>query len=427
MSKDFLATSDQIRFFLSRVRERLWVKPLMICVFSILAALVAKIVDYVSFLQVFPDITVDSIETLLTIISAGMLGVAVFAVGSMISAYASASNTATPRSFPLVIADDVSQNALSAFVGAFIYSLVALVALKNGYYGNAGRFVLFIVTMFVFVVIILSFIRWIDRIARLGRLGNTIDRVEEVTADAMRRVQQAPTLGAQKAEGKVDGVPIYSDRIGYVQRVDVSKLQSLAERFELHITVDSLPGTFSTPDRPLAYVHSEKRTAGREIDPTSIAEAFVIGKDRVFSEDPRFGLVVLSEIASRALSPAVNDPGTAIDIIGSFVRLFAIWAEHNQSSEIPDIEYDRVAVPEVSVDDMFDDAFNAISRDGAGAIELVIRLQKAFDALASLGHVELKKAARSHAHLAFRYAEQSLQLPEEMEILKTVYRLKEIG
>jgi uncharacterized membrane protein len=382
-------------------------------------------VDHVSFLQIFPDITVDSIETLLTIISAGMLGVAVFAVGAMISAYASASSTATPRSFPLVIADDASQNALSAFVGAFIYSIVALVALKNGYYGSAGRFVLFIFTVFVFVVVILSFIQWIDRIARLGRLGNTIDQVEDVTADAMRRRWQAPTLGAQKTEGKIDGIPIYPDRIGYVQRIDVSRLQALAEKFEFYITVVSLPGTFSTPDRPLAYISSEERTAGDKIDSTSIAEAFVIGKDRVFVEDPRFGLVVLSEIASRALSPAVNDPGTAIDIIGSFVRLLAIWAEHNQSSETSDIQFDRVSVPEISTNDMFDDAFNAISRDGAGTIEVVICLQKAFNTLASLGDVEVKEAARSHAHLTFRYAEQSLQLPEEIDVLKTAYRLRD--
>jgi uncharacterized membrane protein len=412
--------SDQIRFFFHRMREQLWVRPFLICVFSILAAFVAKIVDYVPFLQVFPDITVDSIETLLTVISTGMLGVAVFAVGAMISAYASASNTATPRSFPLVIADDVSQNTLSAFVGAFIYSIVALVALKNGYYGTAGRFVLFILTVVVFAVIILSFIRWIDRIARLGRLGNTIDRVEQVTADAMRRRRKAPTLGAQKANGKVDGVPIYVDRIGYVQRIDVSRLQALAERFELYITVASLPGTFSTPDRPLAHIISENRTGSAEFDPTSIAEAFVIGKDRVFAEDPRFGLIVLSQIASRALSPAVNDPGTAIDIIGSFIRLFTIWAGHNQTSETADIQFDRVAVPEISADDMLDDAFNAISRDGAGTIEVVLRLQKAFNTLASLGDVEMKGAARSHAQLAFRYAEQSLQLPEEIESLKTL-------
>ena len=399
----------------------------MICVFSVLAALVARIVDHVPFFPAFPDITVDSIEELLTIIGAGMLGVSAFAVGSMISAYASASSTATPRSFPLVIADDVSQNALSAFIGAFIYSIIALVALKNGYYGSAGRFVLFIVTLFVFVVVILSFIRWVDRIARLGRLGNIIDRVEEVTADAIRRRQQEPTLRARKAEGKVDGVPIYANRVGYVQRIDVSRLQALAEKFDLDITVVSLPGVFSTPDRPLAYMSSEKRTAEDELDIISIAEAFVIGKDRVFAEDPRFGLIVLSEIASRALSPAVNDPGTAIDIMGAFVRLFALWVEHPQSSEAPDIEFDRVSVPEVSVDDMFDDAFNAISRDGAGTIEVAIRLQKALNTLASLGDVDVEVASRSHAHLAFRYAEQSLPLPEEIEGLQRIYRSETNG
>ena len=44
-------------------------------------------------------------------------------------------------------------------------------------------------------------------------------------------------------------------------------------------------------------------------DAEAIAATFVIGGSRVFDQDPRFGLLVLSEIASRALSPAVNDPG----------------------------------------------------------------------------------------------------------------------
>ena len=53
----------------------------------------------------------------------------------------------------------------------------------------------------------------------------------------------------------------------------------------------------------------------------AVAEAFTIGAERTFDQDPRFGLCVLAEIASRALSPAVNDPGTAIDVIGRAVRL----------------------------------------------------------------------------------------------------------
>jgi uncharacterized membrane protein len=71
----------------------------------------------------------------------------------MISAFSAASNTATPRSFQLTIADDVSKNALSVFIGSFIYSIVALVALKNGYYGKSGTFCTFVFTTFALVII----------------------------------------------------------------------------------------------------------------------------------------------------------------------------------------------------------------------------------------------------------------------------------
>lgn len=117
------------------------------------------------FIQLVTEITQDSIGQLLSIISTSMLVIAIFAVASMVSAYASASNTATPRFFSLVIADDISQNALSTFIGAFIFSIVSLIALKNGYYDKEGRFALFLLTLIVFVIVIAMFIRWVDCIA----------------------------------------------------------------------------------------------------------------------------------------------------------------------------------------------------------------------------------------------------------------------
>src|SRR5690606_39017854 len=113
-----------------------------------------------------------------------MLVIATFAVGAMVSAYASASHVATPRSFTLVVADDVSQNALSVFVGAFIFSTVALVASKSGLLESAGRFAVFAMAILAFAAVIFLFVRWVDRIARLGRLGETIEKVERATATA---------------------------------------------------------------------------------------------------------------------------------------------------------------------------------------------------------------------------------------------------
>jgi len=177
---------DRISFLFNSIRKHLWVKPLAICLLSILAAFTARLADRIQFLSHVPNIASNSLTILLGIISASMLGISVFAVGSMISAYASASTTATPRSFSLVISDDVSQNALSSFIGAFIFSIIAIVALENGYYGIAGRFILFLITVMVFSVIILNFLRWLNRMARFGRLGNTIEKVEKVTDDALR-------------------------------------------------------------------------------------------------------------------------------------------------------------------------------------------------------------------------------------------------
>ncbi len=165
---------DQIRFLGKRLQERLWIRPLAVSVLSLVLVFLARAVDYTGLREMAPEVSTESIHTLLTIISASMLAVATFSVASMVSAYASASSMATPRTFTLIVSDDESQNALSTFIGAFIFSVVALVAIENSYYDRAGRFALFALTVAVFAIVIVTFVRWVDSIARLGRLGNTI-------------------------------------------------------------------------------------------------------------------------------------------------------------------------------------------------------------------------------------------------------------
>jgi uncharacterized membrane protein len=295
---------------------------------------------------------------------------------------------------------------------------VALIALKNDYYDRAGRFALFALTLVILAMLIITFLSWVDRIARLGRLGGTIDKVEAATAAALQRRRHAPTLrGVPAGLRQNGGQAIYGDRVGYVQRIDVTALQTYAEKSRLRITVAALPGTFSAPGRALAYVTAESGDLS-DSDASRIAQAFVLGDDRQFDDDPRFGLIVLSEIASRALSPAVNDPGTAIGIIGRLVRLFVLWSEPIEEGDRQISECDRVEVPEISLRDMFDDAFTAIARDGAAAIEVAGRLQKAFASLAAIGDAEMREAAIYHSRLALARAEHVLEIPEDLEVVR---------
>ena len=99
-----------------------------------------------------------------------------------------------------------------------------------------------------------------------------------------------------------------------------------------------MPGSFVHPAAQLLWVHGA--VPGEQLA-DALRSAFTIGNERSFDQDPRFGLIVLSEIASRALSPGVNDPGTAISVIGRLVRVLSCWVER----EAQEVAHPAVHVP----------------------------------------------------------------------------------
>lgn len=409
--------SGRVQFVIKRLGEKLWIKPLMASIVSVAGVFLAKAADRTELGDVVPQVTVESIQTLLSIMASSVLVIASLAVASMVSAYASASNTASPRAFPLVVADDRSQYALSAFVATFIYSIIGLIASKNGYFGPAGRFLLFLLTLFVLAIVVLTFVTWIDRIARLGRISVTIEQVETATAKALRARRTSPFLGGHRLHAlSADGVVLYAEEVGFLQHIDMEGLQDAAVEENLRFEIAALPGTFLTPDREIARCIS-----AASFDPDRVRdivrENFVIDRERTFEDDPRFGLVVLSQIAGRSLSPAVNDPGTAIDVIGVFVRLFVDWAAPRDLRDDSGVTFDRISVPPLDTEDLFDDAFIAIERDGASVVEVILRLLRALDTLAGLGDQSLRTAALRHAKRAVALGEREIHPPRDRALI----------
>jgi uncharacterized membrane protein len=187
------------------------------------------------------------------------------------------------------------------------------------------------------------------------------------------------------------------------------RLRTAQRKSEVQVFVTALPGVFADPARPLAMVVGPEDNDIRK----AVARAFTIGAERTFDQDPRFGLCVLAEIASRALSPAVNDPGTAIDVIGRAVRLLAQWGRFDDSRADAKIDCPHVWVPAIEVSDMFDDVFAPIARDGAGMVEIQLRLQKAFLALVGADRAAFSIAATRHSEAALTRAEAELKLEPE--------------
>jgi len=407
-------------WIVTQLTRRIWVRATLFSALAIGTALVAIVLSPYIPQDLPTKIGADAVDNILGIIASSMLAVTTFSLSTMVSAYSAATNNVTPRATRLVMEDTTTHNVLSTFVGSFLFSLVGIIVLSTGAYGDRGRVVLFAVTILVIVLIVATLLRWIDHLSRLGRVTETTERVEKATVEAMRVRHAKPYLGGRPLEKDSDiphtARPIYSAEIGYVQYVDTAQLSDIAGD-EGRIYLGVIPGQFSIPTTPIAWAQGVKSDDQEE----TIRGCFSIGDTRSFDQDPRFGISVLSEIASRALSPGINDAGTAIDVIGRGVRIFAIWAESAENKGGDDVPCPNVFVPQLEVADLFDDLFTPIARDGSGIVEVGLRLQKA---LLSLAHLDPEgryvAQARKHSGLALERAEAALVIEDDKQRLRAV-------
>jgi uncharacterized membrane protein len=400
-------------WLLSQITRRMWFRASLFSILAVVTALVAIVVAPYIPSDVPTKIGADAVDNILGIIASSMLAVTTFSLSTMVAAYSAATSNVTPRATRLVMEDTTTQNVLATFIGSFLYSLVGIIALSTGAYGSTGRVVLFVVTAGVIILIVVTLLRWIDHLSRLGRVTETTARVEKAAAEAIRLYCEQPHMGGcAPVDMPGSARPVYASEIGYVQHLDMGALSDIAERGKGRIFVRATPGSFVTPADPVAFAEGLD-VAEQEAE---IRGCYTIADVRSFDQDPRFGASVLAEIASRALSPGINDPGTAIDVIGRAVRLLAIAAEPGEPQQ--EVAFPRVHVPAIGVGDLFDDLFTPIARDGAGIVEIGIRLQKAMHVLARLGPPDFAENAARHSLLALQRASRGLTLEHDLAILR---------
>lgn len=401
---------------LAQFTGRLWFWAALYGIAAVATALMAVWLAPLIPERVSAEIGADAVDDLLKIIASSMLAVATFSLSTMVASFAATTAAATPRAAQVLIEDRTAQNAIATFIGAFLFSLVGIIALRTGLYGSSGRVVLFGVTILVILAVVLTLFRWIDYLSQLGRLGEVINKIEKVASEALQAQFVSPHLGGLPWQPPPpDAHPVYAGAVGYIQHLDIVALAKVATKATGSIYVARRPGSFVDAHEPLVWVTWQLK----EDEETRLSSAFLIGPQRSFRQDSRFGLIVLSEIASRALSPGVNDPGTAIDVIGRVVRLLSdsIASGPQEKQEEP---LSNVYVPAIAVSDIFDDVFTPIARDGAGNIEVNIRLQKALLSLSRLDHDGFHENAQRHARLALKRANAALTLEEDKIALARV-------
>jgi uncharacterized membrane protein len=367
------------QWVLRLLTRRMWFRASLFCVFGVALALAGVLIGHALTYDFATKLGSKSVDEILNVLASSMLAVTTFSLTTMVSAYSGAASSVTPRAVQLLIDDSTAQNALATFLGSFLFAIVGIIALSTGLYGDTGRVILFAGTILVIVLIVFTFIRWIEHVARFGRMQDTIERVERAAMVAARAMAQRPRFGPRERIRVPEGAAtVRHTEIGRVAHVDLAVLAEIAEEIGADIHLAALPGTLVDPARLLAWSEGalDEKQAQR------VRAAFSLAHHRVFDNDPRFGLVVLSEIASRALSPAVNDPGTAIAVIEAGTRVLATMLRHEPDPDLAPPP--SVKVPPFAFPDLIEDLYRPIARDGARMVEVGVRLQKA---LAALQHI----------------------------------------
>ncbi len=409
-------------WLLVEIGGRLWVRAAIYVAMSFIVVLMAFALQAYVPDKIASSLGSGAVDAILSILATSLLAVTTFSIQIMVSATSGAAQIATPRSTKLLLRDNTAQNVLATFLGTFLFSLVGIIALQTNIYTNGGRLLLFAASLAVVALLVFTFVRWIAHLSNFGRMSDIASRVEHATEKAIVHRMEMPFLGGRKCSDTPpeNARAVFAPTTGYLQHLDTIKLSGWADQHDLTLYLVAMPGSFVTPASTLIHVVG----ASEKDMPEAPVTAFTIGDSRDFRQDPLYGLNVMAEIASRALSPAVNDPGTAIDILGRGVRVISKFIppedDGKGSDQEDEIAFPRLLVPDFSMEDVFSELFRPIARDGAGIVEVQKQLQEVLIKLADLDADLFGKPARGLSAESLDRARLALSYPGDIAAIEAV-------
>ncbi len=400
---------------LLRITRRLWVRVALMALLAVAASVAAIFLEEYIPAGVRDRFSRAAVMPVLTILASGMLAVSTFSLNVMVTAHHAAAAQATPRAHRVLLSDTTTHTVLATFIGAFVYAFSAILLFQAGFHAPGSSVFVMGVTAIVVLLVILAMLRWIDHLSDLGSMDATLRKTEVWARSSLQRCRDAPALSATPLTDDTvipeDAITIRAPETGYLQYLDLPALNDIAEDKGGYIYFRAPPGQFVLEGEPVADAAGLDEDGARRVQ-----KALGMGQYRTFEQDATYGLLVLSEIASRALSPGINDPGTAIDVIARQERLIWDWANTPDTEDSP--KFPRVFIRRLSADVVIESAFASTARDGANMIEVVMRLLKALGSLAAAPEDGLSDAARDMADRTRAYADKALSIEADRARIK---------
>ena len=289
-------------------------------------------------------------------IAGGIISLTVFSFSMVMIVLNQAASQMSNRVLGQLIGNKFQQVVLGIYIGTIIYAFFLLSTIRDidsGVYVPAlSTYLLIFFTIFD----IFLFIYFLHYITQSVKYEVVIQRIFDDTLDALKK-----TCPADKEISHftppVTSFMIQSKKSGVYEKIDPERLKSICQEHNFEMKLLVTPGTFILEGT--SFIATSKQLSGTVIK--QILDWATISVNQTIQENFYYGFSQLREIALKALSPGVNDPGTAIISLHALSSLMLYRSSHfpenvtRNANGVP-----IIVVPEISFEKLVSDTFNPI-------------------------------------------------------------------
>jgi uncharacterized membrane protein len=353
-----------------------WGIPAIYAVVAMVAALTFPRFESRIFPGLVAPVSVSAALAMYSAIASGMIALTgiVFSLTFVMVQFSAIAYS--PRLVLWIVRDPVMSHAIGIFTATFLFAIAALVGVDR----NGSGKVPFVSAWVVVCLLLASVGMFISLIQRIGLLQ--VNRMLIFTGDQGRQV--ITTLyPSVKTPAGVAGLEdfrtlpcsqtlIHHGRPRSIQAVNVASMVNLARESGGVIVMVAAVGDTVMESTPFLRVCG----AERPIDERKLRWGIAMGEERTFEQDPKYAIRLLVDIAIKALSPAINDPTTAVQALDQIEDLLLRMGQrHLEIGRYRDSEGKlRLVVPFPAWDDLVRLAFDEICAYGATSVQVMRRM-----------------------------------------------------
>lgn len=312
-----------------RLWRPFWVLPAVVATASVVLGAVLPHVDerVTGIVPTLFDGGPDGARQLLGTIASAMISVTGLVFSITMVVLQLASSQFIPRLLGTFLASRTVQLTLGVFTGSFLYSLTVLRSVRGAQDGAAAFVPQASVGLsFLFVVASVGFfIAFIHHITSAVHLNRVISRLGARTRESIDRLSSGHRPQPTEVRRPQGGGTVVrmSGRHGWVTVIDSTGLVRWAEDRDCLAELDVGLGDFVVDGQAIGTVW-----ASGDVPADEVASFVAVDRERHMGPDFGFGIRQLTDIAERALSPGVNDPTTAVEVLHELHTVLVVVAAH---------------------------------------------------------------------------------------------------